>query len=287
MIKVKVIGGLGNQLFQYATARSLAEKSGKSVVLDVSAFQSYDVHPLRLDKFNCKASYDLNSHFFNNILNIPIIKFSLRRLGMLNNYYFEEGLGFDENLLSQPDKNKLFGYFQTEKYFSSIRQELLKELTLMNELTEVEQDICNQIKNANSVSIHIRRGDYILNEKANNIHGICDSSYFIKALVFLKSIGSIDENSRLFVFSDDIKWCCENLDFGFQTTFVEGSSERPEVDMVLMSRCNHQIISNSTFSWWGAWLNPNDAKVVIAPIKWFQSAEFDSIDIIPESWVKL
>lgn len=287
MIKVKVIGGLGNQLFQYAVARSLAEKLGTTTTLDISVFKSYGLHPFRLDKFNCKACFSSKSSLLQKLLEKTIFKNSFCLLGMFGGNYFEKGLRFDEKLFSLKNETNLFGYFQTEKYFVNIRHKLLDELILIDELNEIEQEISNKIKSKNSISIHIRRGDYISNQNANNTHGTCDSAYFKNALGYLKKEGALDENSCLFIFSDDIPWCRDNLNFGYKTTFVEGSREWPEVDLVLMSQCKHQIISNSTFSWWGAWLNSNETKIVIAPFKWFKSAELDSIDIIPESWIKL
>lgn len=287
MIKVRVIGGLGNQLFQYATARALAENLGTLTTMDVSVFKSYDVHPFRLDKFNCNTVFSDKSFLFRRLLERNFLQKILMRLGMLNKYYFEDSLFFNKNVLLLKNETNLFGYFQTEKYFVNIRQKLLEELTLTDELNEVEQALSEQIKKSNSVSIHIRRGDYISNHSASHVHGVCDSSYFKKSLEYLEEKGILDENSHLYLFSDDIDWCRENLNFGYKTIFIEGCSERPEVDMILMSQCQHHIISNSTFSWWGAWLNSNETKVVIAPIKWFKSAELDSKDIIPESWVKL
>ncbi|MGF1902956.1 alpha-1,2-fucosyltransferase [Aliivibrio sifiae] len=287
MIKIRVTGGLGNQLFQYATARSLAEKIETSTTMDISVYKSYNVHPFKLAKFNCKTEFSDKSSLFRKLLEKRFFQKVFMRLGMLGKYYFEDGLFFNKKVLSLQNETKLFGYFQSEKYFINIRQKLLEELTLIDELNDIEQALSEEIKNSNSISIHIRRGDYVSNLSANQIHGTCDSSYFKKSLAYLENKGILIESSHLYLFSDDIDWCRENLNFGYNTTFIEGCSERPEVDMILMSRCQHHIISNSTFSWWGAWLNSNEAKVVIAPIKWFQSAELDSIDIIPESWVKL
>lgn len=288
MIKIKAIGGLGNQLFQYATARAIAEKRADNVVVDTSGFESYRTHPFCLDKFNCKATYDAKQSWVNKFLSNEKIKKLLQKLGFIKKYYFETKLTFNEELLLKNNIDYLAGYFQSEKYFLSIRECLLDELTLVKKLNESESSVSNAINNAkNSISIHIRRGDYVSNESANKTHGVCDSDYFKKALNYFSEKKLLDKNTELFIFSDDIEWCRNNLQFDYNMNFVDGSSEKPEVDMVLMSQCKHQIISNSTFSWWGAWLNNNYDKVVVAPKEWFKSTELDSTDIVPDNWVKL
>ncbi|NRD31334.1 alpha-1,2-fucosyltransferase [Shewanella sp. DC2-4] len=163
---------------------------------------------------------------------------------------------------------------------------MIKEFTLRNALNTYESENEKLIDNNESVAIHIRRGDYISNEESNSIHGICDNSYFYKSLNYLRSNNIVSDNAKLFIFSDDIQWCKENLKFDFSTVFIEGDSKRPEVDMHLMSKCKHQIISNSTFSWWGAWLNTNPDKCIIAPKQWFKTT-LDSVDIIPKQWVRI
>lgn len=288
MIKVKAIGGLGNQLFQYATARAIAEKRGDGVVVDMSDFSSYKTHPFCLNKFRCKATYESKPKLINKLLSNEKIRNSLQKLGFIKKYYFETQLPFNEDVLLNNSINYLTGYFQSEKYFLSIRECLLEELTLIEDLNIAEIAVSKAIKNAkNSISIHIRRGDYVSNEGANKTHGVCDSDYFKKALNYFSERKLLDEHTELFIFSDDIEWCRNNLSFDYKMNFVDGSSERPEVDMVLMSQCKHQVISNSTFSWWGAWLNKNDEKVVVAPKEWFKSTDLDSTDIVPNQWIKL
>lgn len=287
MIKVKVIGGLGNQLFQYATGRAVAEKLGTTLIIDISAFQSYNIHPLRLNKFKCRGVFSPKTKFFDKLLKVNIIRRVSLLLGLLNNYYYEKGLAYNENVFSINTESTLVGHFQSEKYFLSIRNELLSELLLIKDLSGPEKRVECSIKNTNSIAIHIRRGDYISNQSANIIHGTCDNTYFNKAISFLENNAVLNDSSCLYVFSDDISWCRDNLKFNYKCVFVEGRADKPEVDMYLMSLCQHQIISNSTFSWWGAWLNKNENKTVIAPANWFKSDKHDSRDIIPETWIKL
>lgn len=283
------MGGLGNQLFQYATARALSEKLNTSVVLDVSEFNSYDVHPLRLNEFNCKGIFSSKKQLLRSLLERNVIKKHVSKLKVFNKYYFERNLEFNEDVLNVENGSSLIGYFQTEKYFEVIRTQLLEELTLKNSLNNIETKVSHKINNTNSISIHIRRGDYISNQYANSIHGTCDSAYFSRAIAYMSENNILDDSSEFFVFSDDIEWCRNNLELGYKLNFVTGSAERPEVDMILMSQCKHQIISNSTFSWWGAWLNKNESKVIITPKKWFENDNMakESGDIIPHLWVKL
>ncbi|WP_351078871.1 alpha-1,2-fucosyltransferase [Shewanella sp. CAL98-MNA-CIBAN-0140] len=289
MIKIKIIGGLGNQLFQYAAARALATKLGVKVSLDISAYESYDLHPFLLDKFNCNADFykekSLVEKFVLKAFSFKIFKkFTFI---FFNKYYIENDILFDNNIFKVKDNTKLFGYFQSEMYFADIREQLLQELTLIEPLSSAEMNICNEIKASKSVSLHIRRGDYLYSDNANKTHGVCNNEFFEKSISYLENEGVIGNDSILYIFSDDIAWCRNNLNFKYKMIFVDGNSNSPEIDMFLMSQCDHHIISNSTFSWWSAWLNPSDNKVVVSPELWFKNTDMDSKDIIPKSWIRL
>ncbi len=287
MVKVKIIGGLGNQMFQYAAAKSLAVLNNTRVSANVSVFSNYKTHPLRLNKLNCDCEFDFNRDFRVVLSDLPLLGRVFSKKSILLNHYVEKGLAFDSSFFDLNDKVLLTGYFQSEKYFSNIRELLINEFSLTDQLLQSELAIEKQIMDCNSIAIHIRRGDYISNQSANNVHGVCSNEYFEKALNYLDSKNILsDPDTTLFVFSDDILWCKDNLAFKYRTIFVEGSVDRPEVDIHLMSKCNHQVISNSTFSWWGAWLNTNLDKCVIAPLKWFNSLH-DSADIVPKQWRRL
>lgn len=286
MIKIKIIGGLGNQMFQYAAAKSLAVKNNTQVSANVSVFQSYNIHPLRLDKLSCNCTFDFDKTTRYRLLDIPYLGKVLSKIGPFFNLYVEKGLTYNEAFFSLDANVALSGYFQSEKYFTNIRKSLIKEFSLNEPLQANEVIFENQIKESNSIAIHIRRGDYISNKSANNVHGTCENDYFIKALSHMKKLNLLSDSPTLFIFSDDIEWCQENLTFDYKTVFVVGSSDRPEVDIHLMSKCRHQIISNSTFSWWGAWLNTNPDKCVVAPLKWFKTLH-DSTDIVPAQWKRL
>jgi len=282
MIRVRVIGGLGNQLFQYATARALVEKLNTTLKIDVSSFNSYKTHPLRLHKFKCFGQFIEEKSLLKRW-----IKWLLRRIVYYKSCYVEKSLSYDDKLLNLKDGSCLSGFFQSEKYFASIRSQLLQELSLVDELTVEGAGLSQSIQEGNSIAVHVRRGNYVVDSTVNKVHGSCSEDYFKRALRLLKSEGALSDGSHLYIFSDDIPWCKENLFFDYPVTFVEGDPECPEVDLVLMSQCKHQIISNSTFSWWGAWLNTNEDKFIIAPKVWFRTSELDSEDIIPDKWLRI
>ena len=148
-----------------------------------------------------------------------------------------------------------------------------------------ERGLVRRIDAVNAVSLHVRRGDYVDNPSTNRWHGICSLDYYQRALDY---IGFHAEAPHLFVFSDDQKWTRANLRFAAATTFVEiNPPDRGYRDMSLMARCRHHIIANSSFSWWGAWLNPSHEKIVVAPKQWFSAARNDTRDLIPPGWVRL
>lgn len=286
MIIFKTIGGLGNQMFQYAYAKALQQK-GYDVKIDISAFETYKLHGgYGLDQYTIDLDIASQNEIekFNAVGLISKIRNKLRIKNA--KVIRESNLLFDEKYLNIDDDKYIDGYFQTEKYFSNIRDVILKQFTLREEISEYSKDIKNQISNTKtSVSLHIRRGDYLTSVNSN-IHGVCDLEYYKKAIGLLnEKLGE----TRYFIFSDDIEWVKENLkmDNGF---YIDSKEKRlPHEDIYLMSLCNHNVIANSSFSWWGAWLNQNDEKIVIAPNRWFadEKMEVNAKNIICENWVRL
>lgn len=281
------MGGLGNQMFQYSYTKFLQEK-GHEVKIDTTAFKTYKLHGgYQLDKYNIdlqESTKKENDKFYKDNIYSKV----LRRVGIKTSKAVrEKSLLFDEVFLNIEDDNYIEGYFQSEKYFDFIRDELLKDFTIKQELSDSAKEIKTIIESSkNSVSLHIRRGDYVANSHTNNVHGTCSLKYYDKAIQHLKSkIGDI----QVFVFSDDIKWTKENLKYEY-IYFVESDKKRiAHEDIYLMSLCNHNIIANSSFSWWGAWLNTNTKKIVIGPQNWFadEKMQEQSQDIVCESWVKI
>ena len=267
MILVKILGGLGNQMFQYAYAKAL-EMKGFDVRLDLSGFKKYHLHGgYQLDKYQINIQNAKTS----------VILFSkINRLRMIK----EKNLMFDLKLLSLKGNEYVKGYFQTEKYFSEIREVLLQEFTINRSIATSTENYTKQITNAKvSCSIHIRRGDYVSNKKSNNIHGTCSLEYYKKAITLIEDKY---KNVTFFIFSDDISWTKENLIL--KNAVYINHKCLPHEDIYLMSLCCHNITANSSFSWWGAWLNNNTHKTIIAPKKWFIDKKSE---ITCENWIKL
>lgn len=283
-MKVKIIGGLGNQMFQYATAFAISKRTKQELIVDISDALNYKVHPLRLTELSCNCTYEYKSFFIEKYIYSSIIPHLIKKV-IMPGYYIENDLAYDDRIDTRSYGKKIVGYFQSEKYFSDYREDLINEFKPKAEFNQYQTEIRDLILQNTSCSVHIRRGDYISNTSANNTHGICSSAYFTKAIKYFESYGIANSNFTLFVFSDDIEWCEKNISFPYRTIFVKGDQERVELDMRLMSYCKYNIISNSSFSWWGAWLNENIDKKVIAPQQWFRKNI--AHNIIPESWIKL
>lgn len=287
MIFVKLSGGLGNQLFQYALGRNLAILNQTVPKLDTSLLdKSHDWTYRRygLEVFNIQAikATQLEINQIRDNWNSLSQRFRRFFGGTSSNYFKEPHFHFYQPVLSLQDGVYLEGYWQSEKYFAGIADVIREDLRPVVSLSNQYETFKRSIKQCVSVSIHIRRGDYTTTSKANRYLKPCETIYYQTAMEYLTSRIS---NPVFFVFSDDIEWAKANVKFGFPMLYVEGNST-PE-DLLLMSHCQHHIIANSTFSWWGAWLNPSQDKIVIAPQKWFSTERFDTKDLLPQSWIRL
>ena len=287
---VKILGGLGNQMFQYAFAYALSKKKGAEIKLDISGFKAYDLRAYELNLFDISLEIakieEANRLKYKEENLLQKIVRKVRRKGLLlsDSYYREPHFNFDEKVF---DLENVYcdGYWQSEKYFKEYRYELLKEFTLKKDLSKQSQVYKNEIVKTESVSLHIRRGDYVTNEHTNSVHGTCSLAYYREAILLMKSKLS---NPSFYIFSDDLQWARKNFNFIENITIIELDKEIPDhEEMMLMSLCKHNIIANSSFSWWGAWLNQNPNKMVIAPFKWFNDTSKDTSDLIPEIWICL
>ncbi len=297
MIVVNIIGGLGNQMFQYAFGYAMSKENNTKLKLDVSGFNAYDLRDYELDLYNVEENSELKSRYdsllnklnskHNTILSRAVRKI-LRGLLKFTKFYYQEkeGVAFDEDVFNVEVDTYFYGYWQNEKYFKKYRKELLEIFTLKN-IHPKAKEYQQKIIESESVSLHIRRGDYVTNTHANSIHGTCDIDYYKKAVMeILKS----KEQVYFFIFSDDLDWAKDNLNFISNKTFVELEANTPDhEEMCLMSQCKHNIIANSSFSWWGAWLNKNEEKIVITPKKWFsdKNKQKHSEGIVPAAWLKI
>ena len=214
-----------------------------------------------------------------------ITKLIRKRISFSDHYYKERHFHYDPDLNKANQDLYLDGYWQSEKYFVSYRDDLLKAFTLKADLHEQTLRYRKMIEESKAVSLHIRRGDYISNPHTNSVHGTCSLEYYKKAV---NQITKRVKNPHFYIFSDDLAWTKENLSFIKVVTFVELDEKIPDhEEMYLMSWCQHNIIANSSFSWWGAWLNQNPHKTVIAPKKWFNDTTINTNDLIPEDWLCL
>ena len=290
MIIIEVSGGLGNQLFQYAFARKLSLLLGCEIKFDVNHFSNNKLRTFELGKLNTVGKIATLEDIKSVRLEKSIFSLLKRKYNTLIRPYYkrnivgEKSFNFDKNLLAINSNAYVSGYFQTEKYFKSIETILREELTpRANILSSTFFAIQSDIRSNSSVSIHIRRGDYVNNPEAFSAHGICELDYYKSAL---KHIKSKITDPVFYVFSDDIEWCTQNIITESPTFFINNTQNHFE-DLFLMASCKHNIIANSSFSWWGAWLNTNANKIVIAPQKWFNNRCEDTQDLIPESWIQM
>ncbi|TAF63061.1 MAG: alpha-1,2-fucosyltransferase [Cytophagales bacterium] len=291
MVIVKLLGGLGNQLFQYAIARHLAIINDTEVLLDTTAFEDfYKLHKYSLQHFSIKATIAKRTQL-EAVYNFPHNLTRLQRLwqsrilGKKNFHLIEEQFNYQPNIIKKYAGNvSIDGYWQTEKYFLEIADMLRQELKIITSSEKEDIKVLQNIQKTDSVSLHIRRADYT-NPETALIHGLCSIEYYQEAV---KNIADKIPNPTFFIFSDDITWAEENLKLDFPMVFVgHNNADKNYEDLRMMSTCQHHIIANSSFSWWGAWLNPNPNKVVIAPQKWFSTNERNYQDVVPNNWIKL
>lgn len=291
MIVVQLIGGLGNQMFQYAFGRAISEKYASKLLVDLSIIDHYENH---------------NGYELGRVFNLPIKVISKEELkksfGVLSNLYvqkiakklnifpikkmiIEPSYAYTGNIKPREKECLFFGYWQSYKYFSSIEQVIRDDFRFLPNVDRVNSKLIEECSNTESVSIHVRRGDYVKNVKTNKFHGTCSISYYEDAIKYIKHSC---KNPLFYVFSDDIEWARRHLPLKPDAIFVSHNEGRNSFeDMRLMSLCKHNIIANSSFSWWGAWLNSNPEKCVIAPKKWFARSDLSANDLIPLTWVRL
>lgn len=285
MIYVRLHGGLGNQLFQYAAGRALALRIGTGLALDPR------------DAVRKKATFHPALHHFavDHIedpslppgRDRPLAYAAWRYLGGRPRFLRERGLGVNPGVLSAPDDTYLHGYFQSEDYFADCVAAIRKDLAIITPPSEENRHWLGRIGETGCpVSLHVRRGDYVADVKGERAHGTCGPRYYAAALnaVAARAGKELDVH----VFSDDPGWAEKNLKLPHRTTVL--GHNRPEMhyeDLRLMSACHHHVIANSTFSWWGAWLNPRPDKIVAAPARWFADPAMSNPDILPRGWMRL
>jgi len=295
MIIVKLNGGLGNQMFQYAFGRARSLSSKTKLKLDLSWFENIDKRDTprqyELDCFKFQVSIASKSDIkslkrITRLFPRRIFGYLYKRLHFLRDSYFiEKYYHYDSSVTLCSDNTYFDGYWQSYKYFDRYRKTIKDDFIYTKKLTKETSILSKLIVSRNSISLHVRRGDYVTNSNANSFHGATSLEYYYDALNYLRSRVI---NPYIFIFSDDIEWIKKNLKSDIPMHFVENSGDKnPFEDIYLMSLCKHNIIANSSFSWWGAYLNNNPEKIVVAPKKWFADATINTDDLIPNDWIRL
>jgi len=289
MIIVQIIGGLGNQMFQYAMGRSLSIRNNTELKLDISSFEDfYKLHKFGLDKFNIQAKIATKEEI-DEYIYPKGMKRIIRSIDRCKPYYkrqlvAEQAFPFDQNIFEINHDTYIKGYWASEKYFKSLEDIIRSDLSVKDTPDYENASLAEEIKNVESVSIHIRRGDYISDPQTNKIHGLCSLDYYYSAIEdIIKKV----KDPYFFVFSNDPKWVKENFSISYPLKLVTiNGPEKNYEDIRLMSLCKHHIIANSTFSWWGAWLSTNEDKQIYSPKKWY-NVDYDIKDLLPDSWFKV
>ena len=290
MIVVRLRGGLGNQMFQYATARRAALVNHWPLKLDTSAFEPGTRRAYGLQDFRILGTIATAAELAE-ITGPPhgvgkrVHRIRRRfKIGYRWTWIQESCLApVNPFVLAASAYSYLDGYWQTEKYFADVGDTIRREFTIASWADRRAEAVAGEIAALESVSIHVRRGDYVSHLPTNQAHGTCTLDYYHEAV---RRMSARLSRPHFFVFSDDPEWVAANLRLDHPTTLVSGLLTGNQYDdLRLMSLCRHHIIANSSFSWWGAWLNPRPDKVVIAPRQWGNDPSWDDRDLLPESWI--
>lgn len=290
MVVILLNGGLGNQMFQYSLYRKL-QSIGKNVEIDDNKMRSEGnehngIELARAFGLKYRRASLLTVHSFNSKYSFRgAIRQAKKLLGikLAPRGYKEDRLVFNQDIYEMNDVY-LWGYWQSWKYFYDIRDDLLREFSFRYTENERNDSLSAEIQQQVSVSIHVRRGDYLRSDYAKKFGGICTIEYYKRAVEYIeKAIGKC----RFYIFTDDPEWTSDNMNFIMDYRLIDWNrGNESYMDMFFMSKCSHNIIANSSFSWWGAWLNCHSDKIVIAPSRWSDDAG-DFIDTVPDEWVRL
>jgi len=293
MIFLKITGGLGNQMFQFATALAIAKKLKTKVGIDLTEInikknkKNFTYRDFQLDQIFTINSYKIIPSFTYDFITKNTFLNKIKRKLIGGHYFLEKDLSFQPEIKNCTKNSYIEGYFQSEKYFINHEKEIRNQFKFSKKTNSKTKDLVVNISNCNSIAIHIRRGDYINNKVINDTHGTCGLDYYKNALSQFNL-----NNYSLFFFSDDINWVKDNFDFisPDKITFIDWNTGHDSwQDMFLMSLCQNFIIANSSFSWWGAWLSAFKDKKIITPKQWFNDNQKNkqTIDLIPKQWIRI
>ncbi len=276
-VVVSLLGGLGNQLFQYAAARTLADRLNTDLYFDLSGYTPDQERTYELGVFKLRG--EVMTEGLRGLIKKRII------FNRLANFQ-EASFAYDSRLQDLKCGVWVKGYFQSERYFLSNQSQIKRDLSLKSSLSPTTQRLENILKaDKNSVSLHVRRGDYVSNPNFNAFHGLTSMEYYERGVDL---VAQKIPNLKLYIFSDDPEWVSQNMKFKYPYTVMQANPpDRGFEDLYLMSLCRNHILANSSFSWWGAWLAKNDEQIVVAPKKWFQAAHMDDRDLVPPTWNRI
>ena len=290
MIISNIIGGLGNQMFQFAAGRALALQKDQPLKLDTRGFGQYKLHQGFQLKEAFSGAFDIASESeirallgwqrtprIQRVLSQPALA-TLRAKNLIVEPHFNYWNGIHD----VPEDCYIKGYWQSERYFLRYDAHIRADFAFKPSLTDRNRVLADEISGQNAVSLHVRRGDYVKNPATLAVHGVCSPGYYQAAVDHIRR--HVD-NPVFYVFSDDMHWVRENLTIAAPMHHVDHNN-RAYDDMHLTSLCKHHVIANSSFSWWGAWLNANPAKIVVAPKQWFVQPRCID-DLLSPSWVRL
>jgi hypothetical protein len=298
VIIIRLLGGLGNQLFQYALGKQLSIIHKKPLKLDVSDYTATNPDSRKGVRIYCLKHYDIKAQIAKKEDTAPFQKYFKKNL-FSKILRHASGLGedykrsfiyelpntrqfFHSHILTESLKTVvyLYGFWQSEKYFTSIENIIRKDFVLKDVPNEVNKKMLAEIDSSSAVCIHIRHGDNAT--KIAKKHGVLPLSYYHKAI---EDLTKTVKNPYFYVFSDEPEWAKKNLRLDFPSTFVShNGDEKNYEDLRLMSHCKHHIIGNSTFSWWGAWLGKKSGQLVYAPNRYFMYRDIPLWDFYPVSW---
>ena len=283
LVAVEVIGGLGNQMFQYAFGLATARRLAAELVLDLRGFDRYEVHAYGLDAFRWKGralrgvkTGSRLTRFMQRPTRTFVDQLQVKT---------ETGFSFDPVVERWSAPLRARGYWQAPAYFNAVEAELRESFELRKAPGRAVMTMADRISATESICLHVRRGDYVSNPEANAVHGTMGLAYYESALEVARS-GVKDPT--IYVFSDDLDWAMREIRLDAPMVAVNCAGPgAPHEDLWLMSRCKSHIIANSTFSWWGAWLGKNPGQRVVAPKNWFRKPDLDTRDLFPASWTLL
>ena len=280
---VRMTGGLGNQLFQYATARAHAFRHNRPLILDIRPLTNCSLRDYDLHHFAIQGTIGTEQTLPPGRDNK--LRYGLWRLSSdaRSRLLREASIGSKVDLSSAAANVILHGYWQTEQHFAEFANIIRADLQVKTKPSVENEHLLSQIATTTAVSVHIRRGDYVASQKNQSVFASCSLDYYQRAAEHI--IQQVSTPVHFYVFSDDPDWVQAEITLPSSMTLVRHNCGKTAYeDLRLMHHCDHHIIANSTFSWWGAWLNPAPEKIVVAPNQWFHGEANNRQQIVPNTW---